>query len=57
MMGSKGMRSADEYDALTKFRRYLHWRAGERKSIKNRFRRRMRRDEKACLAEFKSYMD
>lgn len=44
MMGHKGqMKSGSEYDAFTKWRRFLHWRAGQRKAIKRAFSRRMRR--------------
>ena len=34
---------ADEFDALTKWRHWLHWRAGERARIKRGYRRRERR--------------
>jgi len=34
---------ADEFDAMTGWRRWLHWRAGERAAIKRRYRRRLRR--------------
>ena len=37
------MSSGDEYDALTKWRHSLHWRAGERARIKRGYRRRERR--------------
>lgn len=37
------MRGGDEYDALTRWKRYLHWRSGERKRIKRGYNRRQRR--------------
>jgi hypothetical protein len=37
------MKSGDEYDALTSWRKVLHWRAGERARIKRHYRRRERR--------------
>lgn len=47
MMGQRApMKSGDEYDALTRFRKYRIWRAGDRAGIKRRFRRRERRQAK-----------
>jgi len=43
------MNSGDEYDALTRWKRYVHWRPGERKRIKRRYNRRARRLAKADL--------
>lgn len=40
------LKSGDEYDALTGWRRVLHWRAGQRAAIKRRYRRRERRSRK-----------
>ena len=37
------MTNGDEYDALTRWRKVLTWRAGERKKIKRRYNRRERR--------------
>ena len=37
------MATGDEYDALTRWRRFVRWRAGQRASIKRGFRRRVRR--------------
>jgi hypothetical protein len=37
------MNTGDEYDALTKWKKYVHWKAGERKAIKRRYNRRERR--------------
>ena len=36
------MTNGDEYDALTRWRKVLIWRAGERSAIKRRYRRRER---------------
>lgn len=44
MMGHRGkMRGAIEYDALSKWKNYLRWQPGERKWIKRRYNKRMRR--------------
>lgn len=37
------LRGGDEYDALTRFRKYIHFRPGERKAAKTTFNRRARR--------------
>lgn len=37
------MIDGDEYDALTPWRKYIRWRAGERRRIKRRYNRRDRR--------------
>jgi len=37
------MISGDEYDGLTSWKKYCFWKAGQRKHIKNGYRRRMRR--------------
>ena len=36
------VRNGDEQDAFTPWRRYLHWRPGERKAVKRRANRRDR---------------
>lgn len=36
------MKTGDEFDALTRFRRYVRWRPGDRKYAKNVFNRRVR---------------
>lgn len=41
------MRGGDEYDALTRWRRFLHWRAGVRRWIKAHYNRRQRRTARA----------
>jgi hypothetical protein len=42
MNGRIPMRGADEYDALTKFKRHIKFRAGARKAIKAQYNRRAR---------------
>jgi hypothetical protein len=36
----------DEYDALTRWRRFLRWRSKQRKRIKSQYNKRIRRREK-----------
>jgi hypothetical protein len=44
-MGRKQiLKSGDEYDAVTPWRRVLRWKAGQRKAIKRRLNKRFRRD-------------
>jgi len=43
MKGQIPMVGGDEYDALTRWRRYLNWKPGERKRIKRRYNKRVRR--------------
>jgi len=43
------MKTGDEYDALARWKRYLHWRPGERKRIKRGYNRRARRLARADL--------
>lgn len=38
------LKGGDEYDALTRFCKYLSWRAGERAKIKQRYWKRVRRE-------------
>ncbi|GAB4438642.1 MAG: hypothetical protein Kow00120_06360 [Anaerolineae bacterium] len=45
------MRGALEYDALTRWRRYLRWRAGERKAVKRGYWRRARRMARAMCRQ------
>ena len=40
------LKSGDEFDALTRWRRYLHWEPGERRRIKRAYRKRARREQK-----------
>lgn len=37
------LKTADEFDGLTKWKKFLHWRSGERKQIKRGYRKRVRR--------------
>jgi len=37
------MISGDEYDGLTGWKKYCFWKSGQRKHIKNGYRRRLRR--------------
>ena len=44
MMGHRAtLKGGDEYDALTRAKRFYHFRPGTRKRIKARFNRRMRK--------------
>lgn len=43
MMHELPMSGGDEYDAFSGWRRVLTWRAGDRKKIKRRYNRRVRR--------------
>ena len=40
------MISGDEFDALTRWKKYLKWRAGERKRIKRKYNRRERKQSR-----------
>lgn len=40
------MKGGAEYDALTRWKWYMNWVPGERKAIKNGYRRRCRRQAK-----------
>lgn len=37
------LKSADEYDALTRWRRFLRFRPGQRKKVKRQYNKRLRR--------------
>ena len=44
MMGHRGkLKSGEEWDALTGWRRYYHWHPGQRKRIKRGYNKRMRK--------------
>lgn len=45
------MKGGAEYDALTRWRKYMHWAPGERKRIKNGYRRRCRRLSKEYIRD------
>jgi hypothetical protein len=40
------MKTGAEHDALTRWRRFLHWRPGVRALIKRGYNKRVRREEK-----------
>ena len=40
------MKGGDEYDGLTKARRFLHWKAGQLKKIKRAYNKRFRKQNK-----------
>ena len=43
MMGHRGkMIDGDEYDGLTRWKRYYHWKPGERKQLKRKYNKRDR---------------
>lgn len=46
------MKTGDEYDALTKWKNYCTWRAGERAKIKRLYRRRERRANRVITEEY-----
>lgn len=52
MMGPIPLSGGDEYDALTRWRRIMSWRAGDRKAIKRRYNRRVRRAPVPPLHEY-----
>lgn len=44
MMGNRGAKGGDEYDAFSKhWRKLLRWRRGELRAIKRRFSKRLRK--------------
>jgi hypothetical protein len=43
------VKGAEEWDVITRWRRYLSWRPGEVSAIKRRMRRRERRDARSDL--------
>jgi len=43
------LKSGDEYDAFTRWRRLLRWKAGQIKKIKQRYNKRLRRKIKQEL--------
>jgi len=42
MKGQVPLSGGDEYDALTRWKNYLHWKPGERKRIKRKYNKRAR---------------
>jgi hypothetical protein len=53
MMGHRGeLKDGDEWDALTRARRFYHWRPGELRAIKRRYNKRQRKEARfECRAE------
>lgn len=45
------MKGGAEYDALTRWRRYLSWRPGQRKAAKRSYRRRCRQRDRQVVQE------
>jgi len=54
MMGHKEMLiDGDEYDALTRWRKYFDWRAGVRKKTKRKFNKRQRNETRQAMRNSK----
>ncbi len=51
------LKGGDEQDALTRAKRFLHWRAGERKKIKRRYNKRERRTVRETLHDLLRYIN
>lgn len=50
MMGTRtSLRSGDEFDAFTDFRRLVRWRAGERKAVKQAHNQRERKRQRVLV--------
>lgn len=50
MMGHKDqMIDGSEMDALTRYKKYLNWKVGERKIIKRKYNKRVRKQAKETL--------
>lgn len=45
------MVDGNEFDALTRWKKFLHWRAGERKRIKQKYNRRERRQARRAMRD------
>lgn len=45
------LKSGDEYDALTKAKKYFNFKAGQRKKIKARYNKRLRKVNKILLVK------
>ncbi len=45
------LKSGDEYDALTGWKRYCFWQPGERKKIKRGYRKRLRKSYRKFVKE------
>lgn len=49
MMGSRGLKGGDEFDALTRARRRYHWQRGVLRKIKRKFWRRHRMESRRAI--------
>jgi hypothetical protein len=49
------MKGGAEYDAFTRWKNWISWRAGERKAIKRGFNRRCRRESRIYLRTTAEY--
>jgi hypothetical protein len=45
------MKGGDEYDGLTKGRRFLHWKTGQLKKIKRAYNKRFRKYNKKVIID------
>lgn len=50
MRGTIILKTGDEFDALTRWRKFCIWRAGDRAAIKRGYRRRVRREARRVCA-------
>jgi hypothetical protein len=56
MMGHREpMIDGDEMDALTRWKKYIHFKPGERKRIKRKFNRRVRQSGRKALMSNEGY--
>ena len=47
MMGHRGkLKSGEEYDALTRWRKRLYWKPGETKKVKHKYNKRQRKQSR-----------
>ena len=47
------MKGGDEYDGLTKARRFMHWKSGQLKKIKRAYNKRFRKHSKESVDDQK----
>jgi len=48
-MGSRGIKGGDEFDGLTKSRRWYHWQRGTLRKLKRKFWRRTRMESRRAV--------
>lgn len=48
-MNKISLKSGDEYDALTRWKSFFHWRPGQRKKIKRAYNKRFRKESNMLL--------